>query len=155
MSMAYVSQPAQQQQLEWLSGSTLAILLDSTATAGNLTVGRLDLAAGNGAPYHVHSREDEVFLLLRGTALMWCGDDEIELSEGGAIYLPRNIPHAYRITSPRADMLMICTPAGIEGLFRAAGRDRATPRPEGFEITPRRLADATEEFGGTIIGPPR
>jgi hypothetical protein len=53
------------------------------------------------------------------------------------------------------DMLMICTPGGIEGFFSRAGRDRATPRPEGFEITPQRLAAAAELFGSTILGPPR
>jgi len=86
---------------------------------------------------------------------MWCGDEETELSEGGIIYLPGNIPHAYRITSPRADMLMICTPGGIEGFFRRAGRDRATPRPDGFEITPQLLSEAAGLFGSTILGPPR
>ncbi len=154
MSMAYIAQPAQQ-QLEWLRDTTLSMLLDGAATDGNLTVGRFDLGEGDAAPYHLHTREDEVFLLIKGTALMWCGDDEAELSEGGIIYLPRNIPHAYRITSPRADMLMICTPGGSEGFFRRAGRDRATPRPEGFEITPQRLAEAAELFGSTILGPPR
>ncbi len=155
MSMAYVTQPAQQQQLEWLGDTTLSLLLDGAATDGNLTVGRFDLGDGDAAPYHLHTREDEVFLLIKGTALMWCGDDEAELSEGGIIYLPRNIPHAYRITSPRADMLMICTPGGIEGFFRRAGRDRATPRPDGFEITPQLLAEAAGLSGSTILGPPR
>jgi len=31
MSMAYLAQPEQQQQLEWLDGGTLAILLDGKA----------------------------------------------------------------------------------------------------------------------------
>jgi quercetin dioxygenase-like cupin family protein len=153
MSLAYVAQHAQQQRLEWLNDSTLAILLDGAATNGSLTVGRFDLSQGDGAPYHVHSREDEVFLMIRGTALMRCGDEESELSEGGIIYLPRDIPHGYRITSPAADMIMICTPAGIEGMFRHAGRDRATPRPDGFEIAAGRLAEAAELYGSTIIAP--
>jgi hypothetical protein len=52
-------------------------------------------------------------------------------------------------------MLMICTPAGSEGFFRQAGRDRAMPRPEAFTITPERLAEASELSGSVIIGPPR
>jgi quercetin dioxygenase-like cupin family protein len=155
MSRAYVAQPEQQQQLEWLDNTNLSMLLDSAATEGNLTVGRFDLDEGVAAPYHLHTREDEVFMMIKGTALAWCGDDEVELSEGGIIYLPRNIPHAYRITSKKADMLMICTPAGCEGFFRYAGRDRATPRPDGFEITHQRLVEASEMFGSTIVGPPR
>jgi quercetin dioxygenase-like cupin family protein len=155
MSRAFVAQPGRQQQLEWLNDATLSMLLDGAATEGKLTVGRFDLREGDAAPYHVHTREDEVFLLIKGTALAWCGDDQAELSEGSVIYLPRNIPHAYRITSEKADMLMICTPAGGEVFFRHAGRDRATPRPEGFEITAQRLAEASSMSGSTIVGPPR
>jgi quercetin dioxygenase-like cupin family protein len=140
MSMAYLAQPEQQQQLEWLDGGTLAILLDGKATDGQLMVGRFDVSEGEAPPYHKHTREDEVFMLIKGTALVWYDDQELELSEGGIVFLPKNIPHAYRITSKKADLLMINTPAGIEGMFRYAGRDRAMPRPEGFEISPERMA---------------
>ena len=155
MSMAYLAQREQQQQLEWLDGGTLAILLDGKATDGQLMVGRFDVGEGEAPPFHMHTREDEVFMLIKGSALVWSGDQEMELSEGSIVYLPRNVPHAYRITSKRADLLMICTPAGIEGMFRHAGRDRATPRPDGFEIRPDRMAQAADMFGNVIVGPPR
>jgi mannose-6-phosphate isomerase-like protein (cupin superfamily) len=153
--MAYLAQPEQQQQLEWLDGGTLAILLDGEATDGRLTVGRFDVGEGEAPPFHMHTREDEVFMLISGSALVWYGDEEMRLSAGGIVYLPRGVPHAYRITSKKADLLMICTPAGIEGMFRHAGRDRATPRPDGFEIRSDRLAEAAEMFGNVIVGPPR
>jgi quercetin dioxygenase-like cupin family protein len=155
MSMAYLAQPDQQQKLEWLDGGTLAMLLDGKATDGQLMVGRFDVARGEAPPYHLHTREDEVFMLIKGTALVWYAEQEMELAEGGIVFLPKNIPHAYRITSERADLLMINTPAGIEGMFRHSGRDRATPRPDGFEISPQRMAEGAEEFGQVILGPPR
>jgi quercetin dioxygenase-like cupin family protein len=155
MSMAYLAQPEQQQQLEWLDGGTLAILLDGQATNGQLMVGRFDVSEGEAPPYHRHTHEDEVFMLIKGTALVWSDDEEMELNEGGIVYLPKNIPHAYRITSKRADLLMINTPAGIEGMFRYAGRDKSTPRPDGFEIPAERLDEASERFGNVILGPPR
>jgi quercetin dioxygenase-like cupin family protein len=155
MSMAYLAQPEQQQQLEWLDGGTLAILLDGKATDGQLMIGRFDVSEGEAPPYHKHTREDEVFMLIKGTALVWCDDQEMELSEGGIVFLPKNIPHAYRITSKKADLLMINTPAGIEGMFRYAGRDKATARPAGFEISPARMAEGADKFGQVILGPPR
>jgi quercetin dioxygenase-like cupin family protein len=155
MSAAYLAQPDQQQQLEWLDGGTLAILLDSAATDGQLMVGRFDVSEGEAPPYHKHTREDEVFMLLKGTALVWYDDHEMELSEGGIVFLPKNIPHAYRITSKKADLLMINTPAGIEGMFRYAGRDKAEPRPDGFEISVQRMGEASAKFGNVIVGPPR
>ncbi|MDT5119968.1 MAG: hypothetical protein QOE30_5707 [Mycobacterium sp.] len=155
MSMAYLAQPDQQQKLEWLDGGTLAMLLDGKATDGQLMVGRFDVSRGEAPPYHLHTREDEVFMLIKGTALVWYDDQEMELEEGGIVFLPKNIPHAYRITSERADLLMINTPAGIEGMFRYSGRDRATPRPDDFEISSQRMAAGAKEYGQVIIGPPR
>jgi quercetin dioxygenase-like cupin family protein len=153
MSMAYLAQPEQQQQLEWLDGGTLAMLLDGKATNGQLMVGRFDVAEGEAPPYHTHTREDEVFLLIKGTALVWCDDKEYELAEGGIVFLPRDIPHAYRITSKKADLLMINTPAGIEGMFRETGRDKSTPRPPGFEV--RADPSLADKYGNVVVGPPR
>jgi quercetin dioxygenase-like cupin family protein len=153
VSIAYLAQPEQQQQLEWLDGGTLALLLDGAATAGQLMVGRFDVSRGEAPPYHLHTNEDEVFLLIKGTALVWVDDEEMELSEGGIVFLPKNIPHAYRITSEKADLLMINTPAGIEGMFRETGRDMALPRPPDFQVTPDPAVSA--RYGNVIVGPPR
>jgi quercetin dioxygenase-like cupin family protein len=153
MSTAYLARPEQHQQLEWLGGSTLSILLDGAATDGRLMVGRFDVSRGEAPPYHVHSNEDEVFMLIKGTALVWADDQESELTEGGIVFLPRRVPHSYRITSEKADLLIITTPAGIEGMFRETGRDLSTPRPPGFAVTPQ-PAVATK-YGNTVLGPPR
>jgi quercetin dioxygenase-like cupin family protein len=156
VSIAYLAQPEQQQQLEWLDGGTLAILLDGAATDGQLMVGRFDVSKGEAPPFHMHTREDEMFMLIKGTALVWYGDDEpTELAEGGIVFLPKNVPHAYRITSDKADLLMINTPAGIEGMFRFAGRDKADPRPDGWQISLDRMGQASTDFGNVIMGPPR
>jgi len=153
MSTAYLARPEQHQQLEWLGGSTLSLLLDGAATDGRLMVGRFDVSRGEAPPYHVHSSEDEVFMLIKGTALVWADDQESELTEGGIVFLPRQVPHSYRITSEKADLLIITTPAGIEGMFRETGRDRSTPRPPDFAVTPR--PDVATKYGNTILGPPR
>lgn len=153
MSTAYLARPEQHQQLEWLGGSTLSILLDGAATDGRLMVGRFDVSKGEAPPYHVHSNEDEVFMLIKGTALVWADDQESELTEGGIVFLPRKVPHSYRITSEKADLLIITTPAGIEGMFRETGRDRSTPRPPGFTVTPQPAVAA--KYGNTVLGPPR
>jgi quercetin dioxygenase-like cupin family protein len=155
MSMTYLAQRDQQQTLEWIDEGTFSILLDGDATEGQLTVGRFDVPEGEAPPFHMHTREDEIFMLIKGTALVWSGEEESELGEGGIVYLPRNIPHAYRITSKRADLLMIATPSGIEGMFRHAGRDITTPRPAGFEIPKSLLAEASELYGNVILGPSR
>ncbi|MCM3923572.1 cupin domain-containing protein [Frankia sp. AiPs1] len=153
--MLYLAQAKDQQQLEWLDGGTLTMVLDAAATDGQLMMGRFDVSEGEAPPYHQHVREDEVFMLISGTALVWHNDREYELSEGGVVFLPKGEPHSYRVTSKKADLLMINTPAGIEGMFRYAGRDMSTPRPDGFQISPDRMAEAAEKFGNIVVGPPR
>ncbi|MEU2777627.1 cupin domain-containing protein [Streptomyces sp. NPDC007162] len=155
MSIPYLAQREDQQQLEWIAGSVFSVLLDAEATGGQLTVGRFDVSKGEAPPYHVHNNEDEVFLLLSGSALVWADGVEHELREGGIVFLPRRIPHGYRITSEKADLLLISTPGGLEKMFRHAGRDLREPRPEGFEISPHLLAEAAELSGNIVLGPPR
>jgi len=103
MSMAYLAQPDQQQQLEWLEGGTLAILLDGKATNGQLMIGRFDVSEGEAPPYHKHTREDEVFMLIKGTALLWCDDEEMELSGAvaAAVTGARHAIHGLGVMLPR------------------------------------------------------
>jgi quercetin dioxygenase-like cupin family protein len=49
-------------------------------------IGRFDVSEGEAPPYHTHTNEDEVFILIKGTALVWVDDQQSELGEGG-IYL--------------------------------------------------------------------
>ncbi|WP_330276651.1 cupin domain-containing protein [Lentzea sp. NBC_00516] len=153
MSMLYLAQPEQQQVLEWLDGGTLTMLLDGKATDGQLMMGRFHVQKGEAPPYHKHLYEDEIFMLVKGTALVWHDDQEYELNEGGVVFLPRNVAHGYRITSDEADLLVINTPAGIEGMFRETGRDTREPRPEGFQVKPN--PEVAERYGNVVIGPPR
>ena len=154
MSVPYQAQATEQEQLQWLGGGIMRIMLDREATGGQLTMVRSAAQGGSASPVHVHASEDEIVVLLRGSGIFWAGDQRWELSEGGVAFLPRNVPHAYRFTSRTADMLAVCTPAGMEDFFRAAGWDLSRPRPDGWEITPASMAAAAAATGQTILGPP-
>ncbi len=151
----YVAQAADHQQLEWLGGGVMNVLFDAQSTGGQVALMRTRLRRGDAAPLHVHSNEDEMFVLLTGSGVFWAGDDRFEVGEGGVVFLPRNLPHAYRFTSETADVLTLCTPAGIEGFFRAAGHDLRQPKPAGWALTPATMAAALSQHGGRIIGPPK
>jgi quercetin dioxygenase-like cupin family protein len=154
MSVPYLAQAAEHEQLEWLGGGVMRILLDGKKTGGQLAMVRSDAAGGSASPVHVHASEDEIVVLLRGSGIFWVGEHRYELSEGGVAFLPRNIPHAYRFISETVDMLAVCTPAGTEEFFRAAGWDLSRPKPDGWEITPASMAAAAQATGQTILGPP-
>src|SRR5436309_568516 len=106
MSAAFLVPEPDQPTVVWRDG-TFTRVLAAAATSGQLGMGRFRANQGDATAYHLHTREDEIFLLLQGTALLWCDDEQFELEEGGVAFLPRNVPHGYRITSRTADMLMI------------------------------------------------
>ncbi len=153
MSLAYIAQAAQHQQIGWLGGSTVSVLLDGAATRGQLTVVRSRMTEGDASPLHVHHREDEMFILLSGHGRFWFGEEVHEVGEGGSVFLPRDVPHAYRITSPEADFLTLCTPSGMEGFFRGAGKDLSDGASE-WEVSMSDLVEAAVAGGQEILGPP-
>jgi quercetin dioxygenase-like cupin family protein len=155
MSLTYLAQASDQERLEWIGGSVMSVLLDADATGGQLTMVRTQLKRGDASPVHLHTNEDEMFLLLKGSGVFWVGDDRHEVDEGGVVFLPRNLPHAYRFTSETVDLLTICTPSGIEKFFRAAGHDLRDPKPDNWALTPATLAQAAAATGQTILGPPK
>jgi quercetin dioxygenase-like cupin family protein len=131
----------------------MRIMIDGQKTGGQLTMMRTSAQGGTASPVHVHHSEDEIIVLLQGSGIFWVGDQRWELSEGGILFLPRNVPHAYRLTSPTVDLLTVCTPAGCEDFFRAAGWGLSRPRPDGWEITPASMAAAAAATRQTILGP--
>lgn len=127
MSGVYLAQDSEHQRIDWIDDSVMEVLLDSAATGGQLAVLRSDLPPGAAAPVHVHGKEDEIFLLLKGSMTCWVAESRYELAEGGVAFLPRGLAHAYRVGDAGALLLTLCTPGGLEGFFRAAGHDRSTP----------------------------
>ena len=153
MSLGYLAQGGAHQRLGWIDGGVLEVLLDGRATRGQLMVVRSTLGRDAASPLHVHHREDEMFVLLAGHGLFYLGDEVHELGAGGAIFLPRDVPHAYRFLSDAVDMLTLCTPSGMEDFFRAAGHDLADGATE-WEVSMPDLVAAAAAGGQEILGPP-
>jgi quercetin dioxygenase-like cupin family protein len=150
----YIAQASEHQRLAYIGGAELAIILDAAITAGQLTVIDTHSRRGDASPVHVHSRDDEAFLLLDGAMTVWVGDQRHQLQPGGIAFLPRNIPHAVR-NDIASRALVLSTPAGFqEGVFRSAGWDLNKPRPDGWQPTQDALRQAAEQAGVTLIGPP-
>jgi quercetin dioxygenase-like cupin family protein len=151
---AYFAAADEYQQLAWMSGSVLEILVDSAVSDGQALIMRSNTTRGSGVPVHVHQREDEIFVLLDGALTVWAGDQRRDLSGGGVAVLPRGVPHTYLVTSATASILEVITPGGLEQAFREAGWDLRTAPPEGWACTPDVVAAAMAKVGCTILGPP-
>jgi len=85
------------------------------STGGSLTL--IELAIESGPPRHTHAREDESFYVLTGTLEVECGDDRFQAGPGSFVFLPRNLPHAFRSVGGPATALLIVTPGGLDEYF--------------------------------------
>lgn len=151
----YFSERDEHQRIRWIGGATLEMLLDSAASNGQLMILRMDASVGDAAPVHVHSQEDEIFLVIEGSVTVWVGDQRRQVDKGGICLLPRGLPHAYRVTSDTATVLNVCTPGGLEDAFREAGWVLTSPAPDGWAVTPPVIGQAMAKAGCQVLGPPK
>ncbi len=136
--------------------NTLTIVKATDRQTGN-GFGLIEQRApvGPGSPYHVHRAEDEAFYVLEGQLEFVSGERRTTGGPGAYVFLPRNIPHGFRIvgTSP-ARYLVITTPGGFEGFFVDAGRPASTrtlPPPSAPDMD--RLAAIAARYRVEILGP--
>ena len=87
------------------------------STAGGFTM--IESTTAGGAPWHVHSREDEYFYVLEGEITVWCGKAEFHAGPRSFVFLPRGVPHAWDVRSPgKATVLMMTVPAMLDEFLR-------------------------------------
>lgn len=154
MTLAFVTRAGEEQQISWIAGSVHSITLDASATQGRLSAFRSTMRDGAASPVHVHEREDETVFMLSGSGVFWAGEERWELSSGDTVFLPRGLPHTYVFTSDEVELLTVCTPGGMEELFRAAGWDLTDPKPEDWAVDLQVLAQAGRAAGQIVLGPP-
>jgi len=102
-------------------GNLTTNLAESVDTNGAFFLVEATLAPGNEPPPHVHSFEDELFYVLQGEFDVYVGQDAFKVQTGECVFLPRFVPHAFVVRSPRLQVLTLFTPGGFEGAFRDEG----------------------------------
>jgi quercetin dioxygenase-like cupin family protein len=98
-------------------GDSQTIKLDGRMTNGLFAMIEQNNKEGAGVPLHVHTREDETFYVCEGEVTFQVGEIEILASTGTTVYLPRGVPHGFRVNKPTRALLSVY-PAGAENMFR-------------------------------------
>ena len=71
-------------------------ILSSAQTGGAFLLTETTVRAPHyGPPYHVHTREDETFIVLEGTLVLTVDGVRHELKAGDTAYGPRDVPHTW------------------------------------------------------------
>jgi quercetin dioxygenase-like cupin family protein len=106
------------------------------------------LSPGRGVPLHIHPAQDEIFRILEGEYHFQVGDEKYQLKVGDAIFLPRNVAHAWIQVSLTGKTLVMVQPAGkLEEFFLTMASLKKQP-------TPQELAKHFMDNEMQIVGPP-
>ena len=148
---------AHQGEARWYGDSLWEFLVPSAATDGKLSVFQATMPEGFSPPRHIHTREDEVFLVLEGEVWFDIDGERQFAGPGATVYMPRGVPHTFRIHSPAARLLGVMTPGAFEELFRnlsvpADARTLPAPGIVPFDV-PAVMAEQTR-LGTIVVGPP-
>jgi quercetin dioxygenase-like cupin family protein len=100
-------------QALWFLNCLTFVKATGEQTGGAFGLIEQTIPAGFASPYHVHRAEDETFYILEGEATFLSGDRKIKATAGSYLFLPRDIPHGFRVDAPTR-LLILTTPAGFE-----------------------------------------
>ena len=142
----------------WFMTGHLKILLSRTANADGISLIEHLMAYGFGPPLHIHHDEDETFYILEGEFRFKQGETTRHARAGDTVYLPKGLPHGFRVVSAEGGRCLTLTRGGFEDMVRSASRpassvtlpDQTPPTPE----MQARLAAICSEHGIDLISPP-
>lgn len=141
------------EELWWYAGR-IAIKLTGAQTGGRLGMWMWDGVRGATSPLHMHHREEEYFFVVHGEARMFAGDERIDVRAGDLVTLPRDVPHAYLITSPTARLIGMTSPGGFESFFSELGTPVVEGQPSAAPPDVADMVRACAARGIEVLGPP-
>ena len=152
----------------WPFGPAPAVSRWSIKVSGEQTEGRLLQILsrdprGTAPPLHIHRDADETWYVIYGELTVFVGDERIEARPGDFVFGPMGVPHAFLVTSERAETLITFSPAGtegpagygVDGFFREVAIPVVSGQapPELTEADPEDFARRMAQYGIEVVGP--
>ena len=134
--------------VKWM-GTNYTINVGKYQSGGIVGVFESTVPSRGGPPVHVHHNEEEVIHVIEGDYEFWLDGEVVPVAAGASIFLPRGVPHTFRVVSAGPGRnLTILTPGGLEEFFvEAAGRNLRIPD----QIT--EVAELAGRYGIEFLGP--
>jgi quercetin dioxygenase-like cupin family protein len=77
-----------------------------------------DVDPGVGIPPHIHTKEDEIFRVIKGQVEIMVDGKTTVLEAGDTAFAPKNVAHSWTVVgTEKAKMITSAFPAGIEKMF--------------------------------------
>lgn len=120
-SQATLVLPGAGEQLSVI-GDRQTVKLDSSHTNGAFALIEQYNEPGTSMPEHFHTQEDEIVYVLEGEVEFTVSKEKIVASAGTTVFLPKGVPHSFKVGEKGARALIMLQPAGMEKLFRELNR---------------------------------
>jgi quercetin dioxygenase-like cupin family protein len=102
--------------------------LGGSDTGNQLTEWVDNVEPGVGIPPHIHTKEDEIFRVIKGQIEITIDGIVTVLKEGDVAFAPKGIPHSWQVVgTEKAKMITSAFPAGIEHMFSELAKLPAGP----------------------------
>ncbi|MEV0338991.1 cupin domain-containing protein [Nocardia sp. NPDC050713] len=130
----------------------MRLLIDANETGGSVSSLEVTLAEGaDGAAPHYHTKSDELFYVAEGELQVLAGEEIVTVGAGGALVVPKFMPHAFGAAPGSTARLLIALMPGVQRfeyfrLLDRLGRGEATLAD---------LAATQEEFDNHFVDAPR
>ncbi|WP_182870573.1 quercetin 2,3-dioxygenase [Rhodopirellula sp. JC639] len=138
-------------------GDVYRFLATAEETGGKYATFEAIVPPGSGPPPHIHSREEESFLVLEGEMTFQLGDQRFTAGEGTFLNMPVGSLHCFKNESNKtARLLITLAPAGMEAMFFEVGTplaDDADTAPPPNEDEIKKLLAAAPRYGLEIRVP--
>jgi mannose-6-phosphate isomerase-like protein (cupin superfamily) len=142
-----VASPGLVSRTSW--GEESRIRVGPGDSAAQLTILDYCAPASFGPPRHLHHREDEVFEVIDGQAVVWTPDLSFVLAPGDLVLLPKLSPHTWRAYGPKGIRFTVTfSPSGFERFFQDIKRRRL------LVTDVAELRSVADDVGMDILGSP-
>lgn len=130
-------------------GEAVRLRVSRTQTNGAYTMLDYYAPAKFGPPRHVHRQDDELFLIVAGSVLIWTPDEVQTAEAGDTVFLPRGKEHTWKgYGDDPIHLQVIVSPGEFECFIPKIVQQRLTA--EDIEA----LTRVADEAGMDITGPP-
>ena len=149
VSEAFIVGPGEGRRLD-LGTFEAVVLATAAQTSGEFTLLRTESEPPDfGPPLHVHRDAAEAFYVLEGEYLMYLQDRHERCPPGTFVYVPRDVPHTFRVVSDvPGKKLNLFSPAAMVGFFEELAAAEAAG-----QATPEALDTIAGRNNMDVLGP--
>ena len=149
----YVLHPDEGEAHASFLGGAFVIKATADQTGGKFAAVEFWGPKGFGSPIHIHSDDDEFFVVLEGDVRFRLGDEDVDVGPRSFVHGPPGVAHGFTINSDTGRVLLFFGPAGVEEFFREASAYVATV-PPGEPLDPKTMGEIAARHGQQNVGPP-